>query len=429
MGSRRARPGKRHLRRKRPGSAAVPPPFEAEIEIESLASSGEGVGRLDEGKVVFVRDTAPGDRVRISGRHVNKGFARAEVLSLVEVAASRTTPRCPVFGRCGGCAWQHIDYEEQCRSKEKILVDALTRIGGYPELPAIRIVPSPLRYHYRTRTRLRVSREGIGFHRAQSNRIEAIRNCPVLVPELDRELEVLAERVARGEVDLDADEVEWELAIGDEGGARSLRVDSNSASETARRKESDEVFLRVGPDRVAISEGGFFQANASLRNLLVDRVIESSTASRTESLIELYAGAGFFTLSLAGRFEKVVSVESDRLAVSDLEANLAHAHRVNVEVVRGRVEASLADFANRRPDVLFLDPPRTGLARGAAERLAAVGASRIVYLSCNPASLSRDLAGLRVAGYRLDSVEAFDLFPQTPHVEALAVLERGDSTN
>ena len=179
--------------------------------------------------------------------------------------------------------------------------------------------------------------------------------------------------------------------------------------------------LRVRGDEIGVSPGVFAQANVLLHEELATAVVES--AGRGRSLVELFAGAGFFTIALARRFSRVWAVESQRDAVRDLVSNLRRAQVENVEVLRSRVERLRSTSIPEEPDVVVLDPPRTGLPRHAAGRLAALRARRIVYVSCDPATLSRDLAQLRDGGYALASVRGFDLFPQTAHVEALAVLD------
>jgi 23S rRNA (uracil1939-C5)-methyltransferase len=183
----------------------------------------------------------------------------------------------------------------------------------------------------------------------------------------------------------------------------------------------ERLFLEVAGERIGFSPGVFAQSNALLLETLVERV--AAAAGSGALALELFAGAGFLTLRLARRFERVVALEASAAAVRDLRANLRGANLEGVEVHERRVEFSAALFRRFAPDVVVLDPPRTGLPAGAVAALSALGARRIVYLSCDPATLARDLAGFRKRGYRLRRVEGFDLFPQTPHVEALAILE------
>jgi tRNA/tmRNA/rRNA uracil-C5-methylase (TrmA/RlmC/RlmD family) len=225
----------------------------------------------------------------------------------------------------------------------------------------------------------------------------------VLVPALDAELHALSER-------REANDGEIELAAGTD----AVRCAALGAAPAGRAIE-----IRVLADRLRISPGVFFQANAPLHDRLAQAVALAAGGGGTA--LEAFAGAGFFTLGLSRRFDRLTAVESDPAAAADLRHNLARAGRSNVEVVAERLERVLASLP--RADVLVLDPPRVGLPPDAAPRLAALAARRIVYLSCDPATLARDCGRFQQVGFRLHSVSAFDLFPQTSHVEALAVLE------
>jgi 23S rRNA (uracil1939-C5)-methyltransferase len=374
------------------------------VRIDALAAGGDAVGRAPDGRVVFVPLAAPGDRVSVRIWQERARFLRGRVEKLLEPGGARSDPLCPVFGRCGGCAWQHVRYEVQREAKSRILGDALARIGGFDAGGPIPVVASPSRYAYRGRTRVRVEAGRVGYRRRGSHALCPVSSCPVLVPELDTRLTELAAQPPRRDG-------EWELAFGS-GRARAVPLG---------RPGGERVFLEVGGERIGFSPGVFAQSNALLLETLVERV--AAAAGSGALALELFAGAGFLTLRLARRFERVVALEASAAAVRDLRANLRGADLEGVEVHERRVELSAALFRCLAPDVVVLDPPRTGLPAGAVAALAASEARRIVYLSCDPATLARDLAGFRERGYRLRQVEGFDLFPQTPHVEALAVLE------
>lgn len=373
--------------------------------IASLAAGGDGVGRLPDGRAVFVPFTAPGDRVRVRVVESRGRFARARVDALLEAGPARAEPVCAVFGSCGGCAWQHVDYAAQLEAKRAILADALRRIGGVEDLELPPIVASPSPYAYRSRARVHLAGGRVGYLRRRSHALCAVSRCPVLVPELEARLRELAARppVRDGE---------WELASGAEGGVRAGPVGDRDAGE---------IRVEVAGRRLGISSGVFAQSNALLLEALVSRVAAAAGGGRLA--VELFAGAGLLTLGIAARFERVVAVEGDADAVRDLRRNLALAAPGRALVVGEPVEQALGPLAGLAPEALVLDPPRTGLPRGSAAALAAVLPQRIAYLSCDPATLARDVAELRARGFSLRTVEAFDLFPQTPHVEALATLE------
>jgi 23S rRNA (uracil1939-C5)-methyltransferase len=235
----------------------------------------------------------------------------------------------------------------------------------------------------------------------------------VLIPALEEALGRLAAEPP--------EDGELELAAGDDG---QVRVNRKARGGRATPRGSGTALRLASGDELRLSPGVFAQGHALLRDALAEAVLEA--AGHGPWAVELFAGAGFFTAGLARRFARVVAVEAHGPAVRDLRANLRRAGLPNVEIRTGTAEDFLAGWSQRvpPPDAVVLDPPRTGLARGAAERLAVLGAARIAYLSCDPATLARDLAVLVAGGYALRSVEGFDLFPQTAHVEALAVLDR-----
>lgn len=383
------------------------------VEITALAAGGEGVAREASGRVLFVRGAAPGDLVRARVVELHKRFARAEIAELVRPSALRTEPRCAVHGECGGCGWQQIAYAAQLDAKRAILRDALARVAGVAldELtPPVEIVPSPEPYGTRTRARL-LWRDGrVGYRRGRSHELVATSQCPILAPPLARALAELAAHPPRGGGEL-------ELACGDGRG-----VSISGARVPGFEKRAITLATRGG--EVTVSPGGFFQAHATLRNALADAVL--AHAGRGARALELHAGAGFFTLALATQFAELVAVESEPRAADDLRANLARAGRANVRVLAERAARALksAEVVRLAPEVVVLDPPRTGIGEGEAAALAKLRARRIVYVSCDPATLARDLRVLLASGYRLAICQGFDLFPQTPHVEAVALIEK-----
>ncbi|HKA15251.1 MAG TPA: class I SAM-dependent RNA methyltransferase [Myxococcota bacterium] len=376
-----------------------------ELRIDGLAAGGDGVGRTAEGRVVFVPFTAPGDVVRARIAELHPRYARAELEEVTAASDARVAPHCAVFGECGGCGWQHVDYAAQCEAKGRIAEDALRRVGKLAPPGPIAMHPSPAPYAYRARARVAVEDGRVGYRRRNSRALCAVRRCPVLCAPAEAQLSALADAPP-------ARNGEWEIASG-AGGARAHEVGG----------AGPPIELAVGGDRLRVSAGVFFQANPALHAALRDAVTRA--AGGGVLALELHAGCGFFTLPLARAFERVIAVEADPAAAEDLRHNLARAGLANVEVATERVERALdGRLGAFRPDAVVLDPPRTGLPRGAAARLCALEPARIAYLSCDPATLARDLAALAGGGYALEAVEAFDLFPHTPHVEVLASLRR-----
>ena len=383
------------------------------VDVTALAAGGEGVAREASGRVLFVRGAVPGDRVRVRVVEPHKRFARAEIAELVQASAQRTQPRCAVHGACGGCGWQHIAYATQLAAKREILRDALVRGAGVALeslATPLEVVPSPEPYATRSRARLLVREGRVGYRRGRSHELVATSECPILAPPLGAALARLAASAPRGEGEL-------ELACGERG---EVSVSGARVSGFAER----EIALAAPGGEVMISPGGFFQAHATLRATLAKAVL--AQAGCGARALELHAGAGFFTLGLVAQFAQLIAVESAPRAVRDLRANLARAGRNNVRVLGVRAARALAepDVVRFAPEVVVLDPPRTGLGESEAAALAKLAARRVVYVSCDPATLARDLRILLGSGYALAHCAGFDLFPQTPHVEALAVLER-----
>jgi len=374
-----------------------------ELTVERLAAGGDGVGHAPDGRVTFVPFSAPGDRLRVRTTEARRRYLRASLAEMIAPGPSRVEPRCPVFGSCGGCSWQHLAYTAQLEAKGAILRDALTRIGKLASVPErIEMRGSPLEYGYRSRARVTVEAGGVGFRCRRSRDLCATAHCPILVPALDQALAELGRdsRTPHGE---------WEIAAGDSGEVSLLAPDGRTLG-------AEKTRIRLAGDAVAVSAGGFSQANAFLRADLAQAVHEA--AGEGERALELFAGAGYLTLGLGRRFRRVIAVESHPRAVRDLRDNLRGAGLDGVEV-RG-VPVEDAPLRELRPEVVVLDPPRAGLPRGVSSTL---DAGRVVYLSCDPATLARDLASLERRGFHLAQVTGFDLFPQTPHVEALAVAE------
>ena len=368
------------------------------------------MGHSPDGRVVFVPFTAPGDRVRARVQESRPRFVRARVDALLEPGASRTEPVCPAFGSCGGCAWQHVEHRAQLAAKARIVADALERIAGLPPGP-VRIEASPQAYGYRSRTRVLRLGGRVGYRRRRSHALCPVSRCPVLAPPLEEALRALEQAPHDGPA-----REEWELALGD-GAPRAALLSGDGPAAGA------PIGLRVGEDRLDVSPGVFFQSNGLLHDALARAV--GHAAGRGHHALELFAGAGFLTLGLARRFDRVTAVEADPIAARDLRHNLGAAQLSHVDVVAARLPEALERpyLAEARPDVAVLDPPRSGLPPGCADLLCELAPRRLVYLSCDPATLARDVRTFADHGYSLEAVEGFDLFPQTPHVEALAVLE------
>ncbi len=405
------------------------------VDIESLSSEGDGVGRLSDGRVVFVEGAAPGDRVALAAVEASKRFVRAAIGELVVASPDRTEPECAHFGRCGGCQWQHLSYPAQLQAKQRIVRDALQRIGRLDDLELPPIVASPDPYHYRARARWVEGEDGLGYRARGSREVEVVDACPVLVPSANAALDELRAgvreaRARRGEARPGARANEWLVtASGDAPDAEAIVM------RPRQKGRPPSLVVEVEGGTLRVSGDSFVQGNAMLWNELIDAVVgvtlgAAEPGARRPRFAELYCGVGFFTLPLAASGARGVAFESDRHALSDLAYNLRHAgFEDRVEVLRGKVEqrGDLEDRL-RRADVVLVDPPRAGLAPAVRRALAAAKPGRIVYLSCDPGTLARDVAELRGAEYELTSTLLFDLFPQTAHVETLVTLDHNPGT-
>ena len=403
--------GGRRGARRRPRGLDVRSEVELlELTIDELAAGGDGVGRAADGRVVFVPFTAPGDRVRVRVERAHSRFLNAKVETLLTASSQRTDPACAVFGSCGGCAWQHVDYPAQLAAKAKIVRDAFERIAGVAVPTELPITRSPSEYGYRSRARVFALGGRVGFRRRRSHALCESDRCPILAP-------LLQEQLARLAHEAPPRDGEWELVCGD-GESRSVEIG---------RDDGLRIGWRLGEFRFEVSPGVFAQSNALLFEPLAAAVVG---AAREGALaFDCFAGAGFFTLGLARRFERVFALESNAAAARDLGHNLEAAGASNVSVAAERFEVALGaePFFRERPDAVVVDPPRTGLPPGSCDALTGLEPDRIVYLACDPATQARDVGTLVGGGYRLARLEAFDLFPQTPHVESLAVLELADA--
>ncbi len=410
-----------------------------ELRIDRLAFGGSAVARHD-GMAVFVPLAAPGDLVRAEIVELDRKFARARLLDVLEPGPDRVAPRCRHFGECGGCQFQHVDYAAQVLAKAEFVRDALARTGGFDW-------PDPVRVHhaepwgYRVRTQLKLvatsgqrtdGRHGrlrkrerralgagaatdapdgpaeprLGFHRAFEHSVVDIEECPVLAPGLESALPRIRAALAG------MPRAEWPYQI--DGGCG---VEGASWAPDLPGLRKDLVVHEVLGYRYLIEPESFFQGN---RHLVADLVRGAIGDERGDLAFDLYAGVGLFSLPLGERFTRVVAVEDERRAATLGRVNVKNNGRDNVSYLRATTEQFLTGN-KQRPDLVLMDPPRLG-ARPALPFLLRLRPTRLVYVSCDPQTLARDLRTLVDGGYDLLEVEAYDMFPQTFHVECVARL-------
>lgn len=420
------------------------------VTLEKPVYGGSFLARV-EGKAVFVPLTLPGEqaRVRITEDKDKRGYAKAEVEQLITAAPQRIQPRCPHFGPCGGCNYQHTGHENQLAMKKEILRETLERAGvAAPEEIGI-LAADP--WEYRNRIRVSFDPDGKpGYRARRSHDLIAIRECPISAPLLVRAAMAAGEILSRVPHNLRPTEVLL-FCNADESALLAtffvkepaqLRLDSIAAAlheripqlagaelasggrpghppRTLGRWGEPSISYRAAGVGYRVDHGAFFQVNRWLIDPMVQRVVAEQSGALAW---DLFAGVGLFARQLANSFEKVVAVESAETSTRALSANLAGSGE---EAIAASTLDFLRQNANQsRPDFIVVDPPRTGLGDEINRLLAATGAPRIAYVSCDPATLARDLRALTATGYTLEQVTMTDLFPQTFHLETIAALRR-----
>jgi 23S rRNA (uracil1939-C5)-methyltransferase len=382
------------------------------VEIERIVPGGAGLAHA-EGRTIFVGLAAPGDQLRVQVNQTRGRVAFASILEIIKASPSRVEPLCPYFGRCGGCDFQQLDYEAQLDAKVSIIRDCLRRIARLEPAPEISITPSPRRWHYRSRAQWQFDavRKHLGYFERGSHRVCDVVECPVIVEPLQ---EMLTHLRAQAQDDSLPEATEFQAVAGDEDTSLVPPGGSHAAREVSRN---------IVGHRYRFNADGFFQINHELLPALIAAALGDAHG---ESAIDLYCGVGLFTLPLAERFTHVVGVEANETAISYARRNLQDAQLANAAFERAKVSDWLKVHSreNTPVDLILLDPPRAGAEEGAINSILALRPRRISYVSCDPATLARDLKYLVEGGYNLDAVAAFDMFPQTHHVETVAHLSR-----
>ena len=437
------------------------------LNIEKLIYGGDGLARLPagsptnpdkdrgRGKAVFIPFVLAGEKIDAVITEEKSGFARAKVDKIIESSPHRVSPPCPYFARCGGCHYQHASYEYQLEIKKEILCENLRRIAKLELECEIQVHPSPP-WNYRNRSRLQVRTHpdfAAGYFKFASHELLAVEECPISSPLINRGIAALWRAGRAGKVVDGVREVEFFADAGDTKllleflcapearraavrawaeelcasmpeivGVAAFREPQKGVQEPLVAVGANELTYRTKTSAYRVSAGAFFQTN----RFLIDELVSIVTAGRSGELaLDLYAGVGLFSTGLACDYHHIVSVESSQTAVSDLQYNLA----VNGKAVRAESERYLTEHASEHTgrehaDLIVVDPPRSGLGDSVARALASLGAPRVTYVSCDPATLARDLVPLRAAGYRVEEAHLIDLFPQTYHLETVVQLIR-----
>ena len=382
--------------RRRASAATVSGLRTFDLKIEDIAFGGKGVGR-ENGKAVFIPFTIEAELISAKITREKKQFAEAEIVDLRQSSPHRVDPPCPYFGRCGGCSYQHIDYAHQLEIKSRQVRDVLQRIGKLKDIPMRPMIPSPLEYAYRNRITVHAENGVIGYFRRDSHRLIDVERCPIAMDEVNRELAELRSHDVRD-------------------GHYTLRA-------------------RSGP-RV------FSQTNDGIANALRDLIVDLIPANQG-LLIDAFCGAGFFAKALADKFERITGIDWDRFAIAAAKENAS----AKETYIAGDVEAELRRVLEQTSDVeaavptakiharagdtpattLIVDPPAVGLSAQLRQSILDLTPATLIYVSCNPATLARDLAELQ-SRFKIESVTPLDMFPQTAEIEVVAQLQRSNAS-
>ncbi|HEV2288470.1 MAG TPA: 23S rRNA (uracil(1939)-C(5))-methyltransferase RlmD [Candidatus Acidoferrales bacterium] len=428
-------------------------------KIEKLVYGGEGLAH-ENGETLFVPFVLPGEDVEVQIAERKKKFARGQVRQIIAASADRIQPRCPHFGVCGGCDYQHIPYEMQLHIKEQIFRETLHRLGRIDWQGPVTVHASPP-WEYRNRVQWKIrpgasERSGdksagtaqIGYFRARSSVLCPVEQCSILSPALFAAFSSLRSALEHGKVSPLVREVETFADASDEtlllnvtcaslprssdSIAQDISVAVPSATSILLRDVPGERMALHGPGSLNYRAGGnnfqvghlsFFQVN----RYLVDEVasVVSASAGAGELAFDLYAGTGLFAVGLAEHFSRVEAIESDPASARDLERNAGLS--AGIRTHNDTAEGFLSRWKRKRdaasPEAIVLDPPRAGLEEGALRQIIAIRPRRVLYVSCDPSTLARDLAKLCTQAYTLNELHLLDMFPQTYHIESFALLE------
>ena len=403
-----------------------------DVKLDKLVYGGEAMGRLEDGRAVFVPYALPDEKVRVRMVEEKRGHVRAELVEVLEASLERIAPRCRHFGECGGCHYQHLDYETQLAVKRQVLVEQFQRIAGIDDPPVEAVVPSPAKWHYRNAVQFSQTEDGrLGYQAARSHAVVAISECflpeegiNALWPQLNLEPVPGLKRI--------------ELRQADNGGMLVLEGEDELPPEMELELPISAVYLSPerGPmimagDEFGIIEilgrpfsfnaGSFFQVNTTQAEAMVKHVLDLLPLTAETTALDVYCGVGLFSAFMAPRVKQLIGIEASPLACEDFAINLDAFD--NVVLYQDEAEKVLPTL-EVQADVVVVDPPRAGIKPQALDALVEMGAETLVYVSCDPATLCRDVKRLLAAGYRLERITPFDLFPQTYHIETVVLLKK-----
>lgn len=404
-----------------------------DVRIDRLVYGGDAIGRLADGRAVFVPFAIPGEITRLRLVEEKARYARAELVEVLEPSPKRIAAGCCHFTHCGGCHYQHLSYPDQLSGKSTILQEQLGRIGGLIDIPPVEIVAAPEPWHYRNHVQFHITHEGkLGFQQARSNQTFAIRECYLpeaainqLWPQVDIEPVPGLERLSiRSGMDQDL------MLVLESSAAQTLDFNIENLAISVVQKSpsgvlvlagSDHLIMEVSGRRFWVSSTSFFQVNTLQAQGMVNHIMANLPLNETMTIVDVYCGVGLFSAFLASKAKKLVGIELSPEACDDFITNLDEYDHVSLYEASAEEVLGLVNF---NPDLIVMDPPREGLGRKTVDGILAQEASYLVYISCDPSTLSRDAKLLASGGYKLMKIAMFDMFPQTYHIESVSYWEK-----
>ncbi|MBL8099200.1 MAG: class I SAM-dependent RNA methyltransferase [Anaerolineales bacterium] len=418
-----------------------------EITLEKLTYGGEAMGRLPDGRAVFVPFGLPNEIVKIRLTQEKQNFARGEIVEIIKSSPERIQAKCKHFFNplllvgegvgmresCGGCHYQNLSYENQLKAKTEILSDQLRRIGKIENPPIQKMIPSPNEWNYRNNIQFHLTNEGkLGFINSKGNSAFAIEECHLPNKEIDSfwkelnfESNLSLERVSLRSGDendlmliLESEYPETpELEI--EADVSVIHIYENHPVVIAGQ---DHIFIKILDKDFKVSANSFFQVNTKMAEKMVEHLINQiPTPNSQTTLLDIYCGVGLFSKFFADKYQKVIGVESSSSACEDFVFNLDEFE--NIDLYEGSAEEILLKLEIKNQTHIIVDPPRVGIEKHALDAIINLKPQVIAYVSCDPSTLARDAARLINGGYKLKQVTPFDLFPQTYHIESISIFE------
>lgn len=403
------------------------------VKLEKLTYGGDALGRLSDGRAVFIPFGLPGETVRARILEEKRGHVRAELVELLEPSPQRIAPRCKHFGVCGGCHYQYLSYPEQLIVKSDILHDQLIRLGRIEDPPTQPMVAAAAEWNYRNQVQFHLTPTGkLGYIDALSRGTLPISEChlpetPIndLWPVLEFEPDLGLERVS---LRLGVDGEMMLVLESDLAEIPALEMDANlsvvhvSAEDAVVLAGDDHLVIRVNGRLFRVSASSFFQVNTEMAGRMVEYLLAHLPISQKTTLLDVYCGVGLFSAFFAPLVGRLIGIETASSACQDFTINLDEFE--NVELYEALAEEVLP-ILDVDPDMVIVDPPRAGLKKRALEALLALAPEYLAYISCDPSTLARDAGLLIKGGYQLKQVTAFDLFPQTYHIESISIFKKG----